>query len=100
MLRLFREALARPGASPSNNIRSAIRAHNAVILDAEYQLAFGHSLPEMRRARDNLRIAVPNCPLVEALEEKIARTQGDGAPAFRPMGSDSLISPHIKNPPG
>ena len=75
MLRRFREALARPRARPGNNIRSAIHTHNAVILDAEYQLAFGHSLPEMRRARDNLRTAMPNCPLLGALEEKIARTK-------------------------
>ena len=75
MLRRFREALGGPRASRSNDIRSAMRTHNPVILDAEYQLAFRHSLPEMRRARDNLRTAMPNCPLLEALEEKIARTK-------------------------
>jgi len=37
MLRRFREALACPRAPPGNNNRSAIRSHNAVILDAEYR---------------------------------------------------------------
>jgi len=86
MLRRFREALARPRARPGNNIRSAIHTRNAVILDAEYQLAFRHSLPEMRRARDNLRTAMPNCPLLEALEEKIARSKATEHLPFGPWG--------------
>jgi len=86
MLRRFGEALSRPRAPSGNNVTSAIGNHNAVILDAEYQLAFGHSLPEMRRARDNLRTAMPNCPLLEALEEKIARTKATERLPFDPWG--------------
>ena len=80
------------GARPSlriDNVRSAIRAHKRLILDAEYQLAFGHSLCEMRSARDNLRTGVPECQLLEALEERIARAK---ATDHQPFGSwDRII---------
>ena len=36
-----------------------MRKHSKVILLAEEQLVFGHSLPEMVVARDNLRSVVP-----------------------------------------
>jgi hypothetical protein len=36
-----------------------MRKHSKVILLAEEQLVFGHSLPEMVAARDNLRSVVP-----------------------------------------
>jgi len=86
MLRQIREALAQARGPPGNKVRSAIRNHNALIVDAEYQLAFGHSLAEMRHARDNLRTAMPNCPLLEALEEKITRTKATERLPFGPWG--------------
>ena len=88
MPKWFKEAVAR-APQPRNNVRSAIRTHNRVILDAEYQLAFGHSLFEMRRARDNLRTRVPGCQLLEALKEKIARAK---ATDHQPFGTwDRII---------
>ena len=50
-----------------------MRKNSKVILLAEEQLVFGHSLPEMMVARDNLRIAVPGCLLLELLDARIAR---------------------------
>ena len=50
-----------------------MRKHSKVILLAEEQLVFGHSLSEMMVARDNLRIAVPGCLLLELLDARIAR---------------------------
>jgi hypothetical protein len=52
-----------------------MRAHNKILLAAEEQLVFGRSIPEMRRARDNLRIAVPGSLLLELLEAKITRAK-------------------------
>ena len=52
-----------------------MRKHSQVILIAEEQLVFGQSLPEMIVARDNLRIAVPDCLLLELLDERIARAR-------------------------
>ena len=46
---------------------------NKVLLDAEEQLVFGHSLPDVSRARDNLRQTHPGCLLLELLEAKINR---------------------------
>ena len=48
-----------------------MRKNSKVILLAEEQLVFGHSLSEMMVARDNLRIAVPG--LLELLDARIAR---------------------------
>jgi hypothetical protein len=50
-----------------------MRKHSKVILLAEEQLVFGHTLSEMMVARDNLRIAVPGCLLLELLDARIAR---------------------------
>jgi hypothetical protein len=52
-----------------------MREHNDVLLDAEEQLASASTLGDMRRARDNLRTALPDCPLLKLLEAKIARTK-------------------------
>ena len=49
-----------------------MRAHNKILLAAE---EIGRSIPEMRRARDNLRIAVPGSLLLELLEAKITRAK-------------------------
>jgi hypothetical protein len=50
-----------------------MRKNSKVILVAEEQLVFGRSLPEMVVARENLRIALPDCLLLELLDERIAR---------------------------
>jgi hypothetical protein len=50
-----------------------MREHNDILLDAEERLAFESTLSDMKRARDNLRIALPDCPLLELLDAKIAR---------------------------
>ena len=52
-----------------------MRKNNKVLLEAEEQLVFGRSLHEMRRACDKLRIAVPECLLLELLEARIARIE-------------------------
>ena len=52
-----------------------MRDHNDVLLDAEERLAFESTLSDMKRARDNLRIALPDCPLLELLDAKIARSK-------------------------
>ena len=52
-----------------------MRNHNKVLLAAEEQLVFGQSLPEMLKARDNLRSAVPDCLLLDLLDAKIARAR-------------------------
>ena len=58
-----------------------MRKHSKVILVAEEQLVFGQSLPEMIIARDNLRIAVPDCLLLELLDARIARFQRQDPPS-------------------
>jgi hypothetical protein len=40
-----------------------MRKHSKVLLIAEEQLVFGHSIPEMVVARDNLRSVVPGSPI-------------------------------------
>jgi hypothetical protein len=50
-----------------------MRKNKKVLLDAEERLVFGGSLGEMKRARNNLKAAFPNCLLLELLEAKIAR---------------------------
>ena len=50
-----------------------MRKHSKVILAAEEQLVFGHSLSEMVAARDNLRSVVPESLLLELLEARIVR---------------------------
>jgi hypothetical protein len=64
-----------------------MRKNSKVILAAEEQLVFGHSLPEMIVARDNLRIAVPDCLLLELLDERIARTRRKGPPGISPWAA-------------
>jgi hypothetical protein len=50
-----------------------MRKHSKVILLAEEHLGFGHSLPEMVVARDNLRSVLPESLLLELLDARIAR---------------------------
>jgi hypothetical protein len=45
-----------------------MRKNNKVLHAAEEQLVFGQSLFEMTVARDNLRIALPGCLLLELLD--------------------------------
>jgi hypothetical protein len=52
-----------------------MRKNNKILLNAEEQLVFGTTLHGMRRARDDLRHALPGCLLLELLEAKIARTK-------------------------
>jgi hypothetical protein len=52
-----------------------MRKNNKTLLDAEDQLLFGTTLEGMRRARDELRHALPGCLLLELLDAKIARTK-------------------------
>lgn len=53
-----------------------MRKNNKVLRDAEGALAFGHSLRDVCRARDNLRQVVPASDLLELLEAKIRRLGG------------------------
>ena len=63
-----------------------MRKHSKVILLAEEQLVFGHSLPEMVVARDNLRSVVPESLLLDLLE-LADRAEKSGTPtACKPMG--------------
>jgi hypothetical protein len=64
-----------------------MRKNSKVILAAEEQLVFGHSLPQMLNARDNLRIAVPECLLLELLEERIARARRESPPRSSPWAA-------------
>ena len=64
-----------------------MRKNSKVILAAEEQLVFGHSLAEMVVARDNLRIAVPDCLLLELLDERIARTLREKPPGISPWAA-------------
>ena len=64
-----------------------MRKNSKVILVAEEQLVFGRSLPEMVVARENLRIALPDCLLLELLDERIARTRRDETPGISPWAA-------------
>jgi hypothetical protein len=55
-----------------------MRKHNKILSEAEDQLAFGHHLTHVSRARDNLRQVIPACDLLELLEAKIKRLGGGG----------------------
>jgi hypothetical protein len=50
-----------------------MRKNSKVILIAEEQLVFGHSIPEMVVARDNLRSVVPGSLLLDLLSARITR---------------------------
>ena len=58
-----------------------MRKHSKVILVAEEQLVFGHSVPEMVVARDNLRSVIPGSLLLELLDARIARQRRALRPA-------------------
>jgi hypothetical protein len=52
-----------------------------VLLAAQDQLTFGHSLAAMCAARDELRLALPNSVLLKILEARIVRKrERDAAP--------------------
>jgi hypothetical protein len=57
-----------------------MRKGSKVLLAAEEQLVFGHSLVEMIVARDKLRSAVPSCLLLELLNAKITRIRKPQSP--------------------
>ena len=50
-----------------------MRKNSKVILIAEEQLVFGNFVPEMVVARDNLRMVLPGCLLLELLDARLAR---------------------------
>ena len=64
-----------------------MRKHSKVILLAEEQLVFGHSLPEMVGARDNLRSVVPESLLLDLLDSRIARKREEPRPLVSPWAS-------------
>ena len=64
-----------------------MRKHSKVILLAEEQLVFGHSLPEMVAARDNLRSVVPESLLLDLLDSRIARKRVEPRPLVSPWAS-------------
>ena len=52
-----------------------------VLLAAEHQLMFGHSLASMCAARDALRLALPKSVLLKVLDARILRKrESDAAP--------------------
>jgi hypothetical protein len=57
-----------------------MRKNNKALIDAEEQLVSGHSLGEMRCARDKLRLAIPDCLLFEAAGGEIPRTKAVDLP--------------------
>ena len=61
-----------------------MRKHSKVILLAEEQLVFGHSVPEMVVARDNLRSVVPESLLLDLLDSRIARKRVEPRPPVNP----------------
>jgi len=64
-----------------------MRQHSNILLAAEEQLVFGHSLPAMKRARNSLKRVIPDCLLLELLEAKIVRAKAANLPAPRPWGA-------------
>ena len=64
-----------------------MRKNSKVILLAEEQLVFGHSLPEMVAARDNLRSVVPESLLLDLLDSRIARKREEPRPPVSPWAS-------------
>jgi len=61
-----------------------MRQHSNILLAAEEQLVFGHSLPAMKRARNSLKRVIPDCLLLEA---KIVRAKAANLPAPSPWGA-------------
>jgi hypothetical protein len=64
-----------------------MRKHNQFLRDAEEQLAFGHHLTDVTRARNNLRQVIPACDLVELLNAKIKRLGGGDPPGVSVWGA-------------
>jgi len=62
--------------SPTRGL--TMRKNNKILTAAEDQLAFGHHVAEVSRARDNLRQVAPGSELLELLEAKIKRLGGSG----------------------
>jgi hypothetical protein len=56
----------------------AMRKNNKILSAAEDQLAFGHHIADVSRARDNLRQVAPGSDLLELLKAKIKRLGGAG----------------------
>jgi hypothetical protein len=66
---------------------ATMRKHNKILSEAEDQLAFGHHLTHVSRARDNLRQVIPACDLLELLEAKIRRLGGAGPKGVSAWGA-------------
>ena len=64
-----------------------MRKHSKVILLAEEQLVFGHSLPEMVVARDDLR-SVPESLLLDMFDSRIARKRVEPRPPVSPWARE------------
>ena len=64
-----------------------MRKNNKVLLNAEEQLVFGRSLPEVSRARDSLRQRLPGCLLLELLDAKIVRMRTASPRGLSPWGA-------------
>ena len=54
---------------------ATMRKHNKILRNAEEQLAFGHRLTDVVRARDHLRAVIPACDLLELLDAKVQETR-------------------------
>ena len=55
-----------------------MRKSKKILSVAQDQLAFGHHIADVSRARDNLRQVAPGSELLELLEAKIKRLGGAG----------------------
>jgi hypothetical protein len=60
---------------------------NRILLNAQEQLATGHRLDDVCRARDNLRQMSPASDLLELLEAKIKRLGGGGPKGMSAWGA-------------
>jgi hypothetical protein len=67
-----------------------MRKHNKVLLEAEHQLVFGHSLGDVSAATNNLRQVLPECLLVQLLESKITRLRAKPLRDVSPWGCNDL----------
>jgi hypothetical protein len=55
-----------------------MRKNKKILSIAQDQIAFGHHIADISRARDNLRQVAPGSELLELLEAKIKRLGGAG----------------------
>jgi hypothetical protein len=67
--------------------RRFMRKNHRVLLEAEQQLAFGRAISDVTRARNALRLAVPDCLLLELLDTKILRMRAAENPPISPWAA-------------